>query len=90
MTMTYKTRSLLKLLLCTLLLIPSLYARADVSLDQAVEQARQRLGGRVISAETQERNGKRVHNVRILTEEGKVRRLRINAEDDRRKSSGRR
>ena len=78
------------MLLCALLLIPSLYASADMSLDQAVEQAKQRLGGRVISAETRERDGKRIHNVRILTKEGKVRRLRINAEGDRRQKNGRR
>lgn len=61
-----------------------------MSLDQAVEQAKQRLGGRVISAETRERDGKRVHNVRILTKDGKVRRLRINAEGARRHHNGRR
>ncbi|MBT2969361.1 MAG: hypothetical protein B6D72_11580 [gamma proteobacterium symbiont of Ctena orbiculata] len=88
--MTYRTQLLSKLLICTLLLIPSLSARADISLDQAVEQAKQRLGGRVISAETRERDGKRVHNVRILTNEGKVRRLRINAEGGRRQFNGRR
>jgi hypothetical protein len=88
--MTDRTRILPKLLISALLLIPSLYAKADMSLDQAVEQAKQRLGGRVISAETRERDGKRVHNVRILTKEGKVRRLRINAEGDRRQYNGRR
>ncbi|MES9945229.1 MAG: hypothetical protein B6D77_03045 [gamma proteobacterium symbiont of Ctena orbiculata] len=88
--MTYRTRIISKMLLCALLLIPSLYASADMSLDQAVEQAKQRLGGRVISAETRERDGKRVHNVRILTKEGKVRRLRINAEGGRRQYNGRR
>ena len=88
--MTYKIRSLLKPLLCTLLLIPSLHARGDISLDQAVEQARQRVGGRVISAETRERDGRQVHNVRILTKDGKVRRLQINAEGGRRQKDGRR
>jgi uncharacterized membrane protein YkoI len=78
------------MLLCALLLIPSLYARGDMSLDQAVEQAKQRLDGRVISAETRERDGERVHNVRILTKDGKVRRLRINADRDRRQNNGRR
>ncbi|MBT3046561.1 MAG: ribosome biogenesis GTPase RsgA [gamma proteobacterium symbiont of Ctena orbiculata] len=88
--MTYSTRLLPKLLICALLLMPGLHAWADISLDQAVEQAKQRLGGRVISAETRERDGKRVHNVRILTNEGKVRRLRINAEGGRRQHNGRR
>lgn len=86
----YRIRLLPKMLLCILLLIPGFYARGDISLDQAVEQAKQRLGGRVISAETNERNGKRIHNVRILTKDGKVRRLRIDADGDRRQNSGRR
>jgi uncharacterized membrane protein YkoI len=61
-----------------LLLISPLYARG-LSLDQAVQQAKERMGGRVISAETQERDGRRTHNIRILTDEGKLRRLRIDA-----------
>jgi uncharacterized membrane protein YkoI len=61
-----------------LLLICPLYARG-LSLDQAVQQAKERMGGRVISAETQERDGRRTHNIRILTDEGKLRRLRIDA-----------
>ncbi|MES9990359.1 MAG: PepSY domain-containing protein [Candidatus Thiodiazotropha sp.] len=88
--MTDRTRFLPKLLIGVLLLMSGLYANADMSLDQAVEQAKQRLGGRVISAETRERDGKRVHNIRILTKEGKVRRLRINAEGGRRPYNGRR
>jgi hypothetical protein len=88
--MINRTRFISQLLLSALLMIPSLYARGDVSLDQAVEQAKQRLGGRVISAETQESDGKRVHNVRILTKDGKVRRLRINAEGARRDYNDRR
>lgn len=89
--MTMRTQLLSKLSLGVLLILSSLYARGDTSLDQAVEQARQRLGGgRVISAETQERDGKRVHNVRILTKDGKVRRLRINAEGSDRRHDGRR
>lgn len=89
--MTNRTRFITKMLLSALLLMPGLYARGDdMSLDQAVEQAKQRLGGRVISAETREREGKRVHNVRILTKDGKVRRLRINAEGSRRQYDDRR
>jgi hypothetical protein len=89
--MTIRTQLLSKILLGALLLLSGLYARADTSLNQAVEQAKQRLGGgRVISAETRERDGKRVHNVRILTKDGKVRRLRINADGGGRRSNGRR
>lgn len=75
---------LLFAVLLGLLLSPPLSARGDVSLDQAVEQARERTGGRVISAETRDKNGQRVHNIRILTSDGKVRRLQIDAGSDRR------
>ncbi|MCU7846745.1 MAG: PepSY domain-containing protein [Candidatus Thiodiazotropha sp. (ex Lucinoma kastoroae)] len=88
--MTRRSRPILNMLLLTLLLIPSVYARGDISLDQAVQQAKERVGGRVISAETRERDGRQIHNVRILTKEGKVRRLRINAEGGRRQNGRRR
>jgi uncharacterized iron-regulated membrane protein len=86
--MTRQTR-LISILLVGLLLSPPLTARGDLSLDQAVNQARERTGGRVISAVTREKNGHRVHNIRILTKDGKVRRLQIDAGDDRRSSNKR-
>ena len=54
----------------------SLQARG-ISLDEAVERARERVGGRIISAETEMRNGQAVHNIRLLTKDGKVKRIRI-------------
>jgi len=51
--------------------------RPDVSLDYAVKKARNRYNGRVISAETVGAENNRMHNIRILTEEGRVRRLRV-------------
>ncbi|MCU7906530.1 MAG: ribosome biogenesis GTPase RsgA [Candidatus Thiodiazotropha sp. (ex Epidulcina cf. delphinae)] len=82
---------MLKMILLSLLLIsPGVYAGGGVSLGQAVEQARERVGGRVISAETRERDGRQIHNIRILTKEGKVRRLRINADGGRRQNGRRR
>jgi len=87
--MTKRTR-IFSLILMLLLLSPPLSARGYISLDQAVEQARDRTGGRVISAETREKNGHRVHNIRILTNDGKVRRLQIDAGDDRRSNNNRR
>jgi hypothetical protein len=81
--MRRQSRLLLAVLL-GLLLSPPLSARGDISLDQAVEQARERTGGRVISAETRDKDGQRVHNIRILTHDGKVRRLQIDAGSDRR------
>jgi uncharacterized membrane protein YkoI len=55
--------------------------RGPVSLQQAVAIARQRYRGRVVRAETISRNGRRVHEVRILDEEeGRVRTVQIDAE----------
>lgn len=74
--------------LLSLLLTAPLYARG-LSLDQAVQQAKERVGGRVISAETLESDGRQTHNIRILTDEGKLRRLRIDAGDERGKGKRR-
>lgn len=53
------------------------------SLDQAVSDARERYPGRVISAQTDRRDGHEYHNVRILTRDGRVRRYRVDAEAQR-------
>jgi uncharacterized membrane protein YkoI len=87
--MTKRSR-ILTLFLLSLMLSSPLSARGFLSLDQAVEQARERTGGRVISAETREKNGHRIHNIRILTNDGKVRRLQIDAGEDRRGGGSRR
>ncbi len=44
-----------------------------LSLDQAVSQVRRDTGGRVLSAETVQRNGQRVHRIKVLTPENRVR-----------------
>lgn len=51
--------------------------RQNVTLDSAVKKARGRYNGRVISAETVGAENDRMHNIRILTEDGRVRRLRV-------------
>jgi hypothetical protein len=65
-------------------------AHAGMSLDQAVQQAKQKTGGRVISAETRSQDGHSVHNIRILTRDGKVRRMQIRADDQGGESRSRR
>lgn len=62
------------------------YASHDrrTSLDQAVSEAREQYDGRVISAQTRRNDGRETHNVRILTRDGQVQRLRIDAESGRR------
>ena len=71
-------------LLIMLLMTSQAFAKGGVSLDEAVERARDRVGGRVISAETRERDGQRVHNIRLLTKDGKVKRIRIDGNSGKR------
>lgn len=53
------------------------------SLDQAVEQVRQETGGRVLSARTVRNNGDRIHRIKILTRDRKVKIIRIPASSNR-------
>ncbi|MCW8906456.1 MAG: hypothetical protein OQL28_04340 [Sedimenticola sp.] len=50
-----------------------------VDLDSTVRQIRRETGGRVLQAETRDRNGQREHHVRIITDRGKVKRYRVDA-----------
>lgn len=77
-------QTLLTLLLSLLLALPAA-AGPDrrKSLDEAVSEARDRYNGRVLSAETQRNNGRESHRIRILTNEGRVKRLNIDAESGR-------
>ncbi|MDJ0739261.1 MAG: hypothetical protein QNJ91_06065 [Gammaproteobacteria bacterium] len=75
------SETLLALLLGVTIALPAL-AGPDrrKSLDEAVSDARDRYNGRVLSAETQRRNGRESHRIRILTDDGRVKRLNIDAE----------
>jgi len=53
---------------------------ADISLDSAVAQASERYGGRVLSAKTQHGPNGNTHLIRILTPDGHVKRVRVDAE----------
>lgn len=50
-----------------------------VSLDEAVSMVRKRYGGRVINARTSNDNGRKVHVIKILSDEGRVREVRVDA-----------
>lgn len=54
-----------------------------VSLDDAVEIAQERVAGRVVGAATRTYRDRFVHEVKILTESGTVRIVRIDAESGR-------
>ncbi len=49
----------------------------EYSLDNAVSRAKRQYKGRVLSAETDRRNGSDAHKIRILTDDGRVKRLRV-------------
>jgi uncharacterized membrane protein YkoI len=55
-------------------------ANGSISLEEAVSSARDRYPGRVLSAETRNEDGRTRHNIRILTNDGRVRRLQIDAQ----------
>jgi len=50
-----------------------------VDLDRAVSRVRDRTGGRILSAKTKRSDGRPVHVIRVMTENGKVRRIRVDA-----------
>jgi uncharacterized membrane protein YkoI len=58
-------------------------ARPAQGLEEAVNQVRERVGGRVLSAETQEGDGRPRHVIRILTPDGRVRRVQVDAASGR-------
>jgi uncharacterized membrane protein YkoI len=77
-------KTILLAALCLLLAATSANAtERRKSLDQAVSEAREQYNGRVLSAETQRRDGRESHRIRILTDDGRVKRLRIDAESGR-------
>ena len=78
-----KPKALVLFVVSTLLISGEALADRRTSLEQAVSEARDRHPGRVLSAETQRRNGRESHNIRILTDDGRVRRLHMDAESGR-------
>jgi len=77
--------SIASFLLVLAMLSGSTLAQADrrTSLEDAVSEARGRHPGRVLSAETEQRGGRESHRIRILTRDGRVKRLNMDAESGR-------
>jgi len=57
-----------------------LAARAALSLDEAVRQVKRRTRGRILTAETVVRQGRRVHRIKVLMPNGHVKVKYIDAE----------
>ena len=55
-----------------------------MSLDEAVRRVRAETGGRILSAETVNENGRRVHRIKVLTPDQRVRIVTVDAERGRR------
>lgn len=51
------------------------------TLDQAVALVKKTFGGQVLKAESTERDGRLVHQIRVLTEDGRVRTFTVDAND---------
>jgi len=59
--------------------VPALSAMQGngVTLSQAVEQVRRQYNGRIVSAETQVSGKRETHVIKVLTEDGKVKTVRV-------------
>ena len=72
-------------ILCLVLMQTAMAApERRATLDDAISEAREDVPGRVLSAETVRENGQEVHRLRILSEDGRVRRYNMDAETGRR------
>ena len=60
-----------------------------ISLDEAVARARRQSDGQILSAETVRVDGRRVHRIKILTQDGRVTRMEIDADSGRPARRGR-
>jgi uncharacterized membrane protein YkoI len=47
------------------------------TLDQAVEQVRKQYNGRIVSAETKVSGNREVHYIKVLTDDGKVKTVKV-------------
>lgn len=57
--------------------------KGGISLDDAVAQARRHNQDKVLSAETIRVDGRKVHRIKILTQNGRVKRIKIDARTGR-------
>ena len=59
-----------------------------ISLDEAVAKARRHNEGKVLSAETIRVDGRKVHRIKILTQDGRVKRTQVDARTGQTTSRG--
>ena len=68
-----------KMLLAVTLTVVMVVSAWAISLEEAAERVARQYDAEVVSAHTIERDGRRVHVIRILTREGVVRTVRVPA-----------
>ena len=68
---------------------PAYSESEGVSLDEAISRARRQSDGKVLAAETVRVGGRNVHRIKILTSDGRVKRVQIDADTGRPAARGR-
>jgi uncharacterized membrane protein YkoI len=68
---------------------PAHSERQGISLDEAVARVRRQTDGKILSAETVRVDGRQVHRIKVLTPNGRVTRMDIDADTGRPASRGR-
>jgi len=58
-------------------------AKPLITLDQAVKQVKQNKQGKVLAAETKQQDDAPVHIIKVLTNDGRVKKIRIKAKQDK-------
>lgn len=53
------------------------HQNGGLTLDQAVEQVRRQYNGRIVSAKTTVSGGRETHVIKVLTDDGKVKTVRV-------------
>ena len=68
---------------------PAYSEKRGISLDEAIARARRQSDGKVLSAETVRVGGHNVHRIKILTSDGRVKRMQYDAASGRPAARGR-
>ena len=55
-------------------------AQSNQSLNDAAQSIKQQTGGRILSTKTVNKNGQRVHKIKVLLPSGKIRVFSVNAQ----------
>ena len=68
---------------------PSHSEKQGISLDEAVSRARRQSDDKILSAETIRVDGRSVHRIKVLTSQGRVKHVQIDADTGRPAARGR-